>query len=214
MAVAGRGVGGYAAPILINAEGVDQLVVFGGEAIYGMDPLTGRTIWEVTWDTNFAVNASTPIYRDGHLFVTSEYGKGAIMLKVTGSGVSKDWMDADVQSKFQPAILDGDALYVNSAGTLKCLKWPTRQLNWTAKDSKLRLGVGGSIVRVGDKLILLHERGILSLAKADENGIQLLNQFTPTRGSQVWATPLVYGGRLYVKGETELICFDVSSPAP
>ena len=207
-----RGVGGYAAPVLIDADGVGQLVVFGGEAIYGMDPLTGRTVWHVPWDTRFAVNAATPVYRDGHLFLTSEYGKGGIMIKVTGSGASTAWTAPEVQGKFQPPILDGDALFVNSGGTVLCMKWPTPELYWTASDPKLRLGVGGSIVRVGDKLILLHERGILSLAKADENGIQLVSQFTPTRGSQVWATPLVYGGRLYVKGETELLCFDVSEP--
>jgi outer membrane protein assembly factor BamB len=207
-----QGVGGYASPALINSDGVDQLVVFAGKAIYGMDPLTGFTIWEVPWDTKFAVNASTPVYRDGHLFVTSEYGKGGIMLKVTGTGVSTLWTDKDIQSKFQPAILDGNTLFVNSAGTIKCLKWPTRELYWTAKDSKLRLGVGGSILRVADKLIVLHEKGILSLAKANENGIELISQFTPTRGGQVWATPLLYGGRLYVKGETELFCFDVSNP--
>lgn len=205
-----HGVGGYASPILINADGVEQLVVFGGDAIWGMNPLTGQTIWNVSWDTKYAVNASTPIYRDGHLFVTSAYDEGSIMLKVTGSGVSKLWMDADIQSRFQPPILDGDLLFVNSEGTIKCMKWPTQELHWTAKDSKLRLGVGGSMLRVADKFILLHERGILSLAKADANGIQLISQFTPTRGSQVWATPLLYGGRLYVKGEAELFCFDAT----
>ena len=207
-----QGVGGYAAPILINADGVEQLVVFGGDAIWGMNPATGQTIWNVTWDTKYAVNASTPTYRDGHLFVTSAYDKGSIMLKVSATGVSKVWMDTDIESRFQPPILDGDMLFVNSEGTIKCLKWPTQELYWTANDPKLRLGVGGSMVRVGDKLILLHERGVLSLATADDEGIRLVSQFTPTRGGQVWATPLLYGGRLYVKGETELFCFDVSAP--
>ena len=207
-----QGVGGYAAPILINADGVDQLVVFAGDTIWGMNPATGQTIWNVPWDTRYAVNASTPIYRDGHLFVTSAYDKGSIMLKVGGTGVSTLWTDGSIESRFQPPILDGDMLLVNSEGTIKCMKWPTQELHWTAKDAKLRLGVGGSMLRVADKLILLHERGVLSLAKADDKGIQLISQFSPTRGSQVWATPLLYGGRLYVKGEAELFCFDMTQP--
>ena len=29
----------------------------------------------------------------------------------------------------------------------------------------------------------------------------------------MWSTPLIYGGRLYAKGDTEFVCFDLSGKA-
>ena len=36
-----------------------------------MDPQDGKTLWSIPWKTNYDVNAATPVYRDGHLFITS-----------------------------------------------------------------------------------------------------------------------------------------------
>ena len=205
-----RGNGGYAHPVLADVNGKPQLVVFAGEGPVGMDPDTGKTLWTEAWKTSYDVNASTPIYRDGHLLVTSEYGRGAMMLKLDGNGATKLWESKEVQSKFPGTVLDGDALYANSSGTIKCMHWPDGKILWEARDPKLRLGAGGSIVRAGDKLLTMSERGKLSLAKATPAGIELLSQADLFDGSDVWSTPLVYGGRLYAKGVSEFVCFDLS----
>jgi outer membrane protein assembly factor BamB len=205
-----RGNGGYAHPILADVGGRPQLVVFAGEAILGMDPATGKTLWSLPWQTSYDVNASTPIYRDGHLFITSEYGHGCAMLKLDGNGATKLWEKKDIQSKFPGTVLDGDALYANSAGTIKCVSWPDGKIHWEAKDTNLRLGAGGSLVRVGDKLLTMSERGKLSISRATPEGIELLTQADVLDGSDVWSTPLLYGGRLYAKGVTEFVCFDLS----
>ncbi len=208
------GAGGYAHPILIDVEGTRQLVVFGGEAVVGMDPATGETRWSHRWPTGYNVNGSTPVYRDGHLFVTSAYGQGCTMLRVTASGVTALWKNTNIESRFQPTILDGDFLYANSEGTLTCMSWPDGAIRWRAKDKRLRLGNGGSFVRTGERLVTLSERGKLSLARATPDGATLLSQAQVLDGRYVWATPLLYGGRLYAKGDQEFICFDVSAGTP
>lgn len=205
-----RGNGGYAHPILADVGGREQLVVFAGEAVVGMNPETGKTLWSQPWQTSYDVNASTPVYRDGHLLITSEYGRGAMMLKLDGNGATKLWEHKDIQSKYPGTILDGDVLYANSSGIIKCMSWPDGKILWEAKDTKLRLGAGGSLVRVGDRLLTLSERGKLSLSQATPEAIELITQADIFDGSDVWATPLLYGGRLYAKGVTEFVCFDLS----
>ena len=32
-----------------------------------------------------------------------------------------------------------------------------------------------------------------------------------TEGDNIWATPVIYHGKLYIKGVTELLCFDISA---
>jgi outer membrane protein assembly factor BamB len=204
-----RDKGGYAHIVQVDPGGVPQLVVFGGRAVYGLDPERGRTLWQEPWQTSYDVNAATPVYRDGYLFVSSEYNHGCMMLKLDGRGAKKLWDKRDVQCKFQPPILDGDHLYVNSAGTIKCMSWPDGKVVWESKDRKLELGAGGSMVRVGDKLVTLSERGKLSLVLATPEGAKPLAQSQLFDAREVWSTPLIYGGRLYAKGGEEFVCLDL-----
>jgi outer membrane protein assembly factor BamB len=206
------GKSGYAAPVLADVAGTPQLVVLGGTAVYGMDPATGRTIWSEPWPTSYDVNAATPVYHNGHLFVSSEYNHGAMMLALSPGGAKKLWEKNDVQCKIQPPVLDVNegVLYANSGGTLKCMSWPDGQIKWAATDKNLRLGAGGSIVRWQNYLLTMSERGVLSLVRATPAGAQLVSQTKAFNGSQVWSTPLIYGGRLYAKGEAELVCFDLT----
>jgi hypothetical protein len=47
--------------------------------------------------------------------------------------------------------------------------------------------------------------------RATPQGITLLGQAKDVvEGKEVWSTPLLYGGRLYVKGSQEFSCFDLS----
>jgi outer membrane protein assembly factor BamB len=209
-----RGVGGYAHPIVADVSGQQQLIVFGGKAVYGMDPATGKTIWQQPWETNYDVNAATPVYRDGHLFVSSEYNRGCMMLRVTPGGAEKLWENKEVQSKINGMVLDRDHLYANSSGTIKCMSWPDGKIAWSASDAALRLGAGGSIVRVGDdRLLCMSERGKLTIARATPEKIEVLAQAQLLDGREIWSTPLLYAGRLYAKGDTEFVCFDLTGKA-
>ena len=205
-----RGVGGYAHPILADVAGRQQLVLFAGEAVLGVDPDTGKTLWSIPWQTSYDVNAATPICRDGHLMVSSEYGRGSMMLRLDAAGAHKLWQSTDIQSKFPNLVLDGDVLFANSAGAIKCMSWPDGRILWEARDRDLRIGFGGSILRVGDRLLTMSDRGKLSISRASKDGIELLAQAQVLDAREVWASPLLYGGRLYAKGDTEFLCVDLS----
>ena len=112
-------------------------------------------------------------------------------------------------------ILDGDVLFANSSGTIKCVSWPDGKVLWAATDPKLRLGPGGSIVRFGgDRLLTMSDRGKLSLYRATPEGVELRGRADALDSREAWATPLLYGGRLYAKGDTEFVCFDLRADAP
>ena len=207
-----RGLGGYAHPILADVSGSRQLIVFGGNAVYGMDPASGRTIWQEPWTTKYDVNAMTPVYRDGHLLISSSYDSGAMMLQLSAGGANRLWAHRDAQhirSRFPAAVLDGNTLYANSEGTLKAMSWPDGKILWSNR--QIRLGPGGSFVRVGDKLITLSERGELMLIKATPQGATKISSVKLADSDRNWSTPLIYQCKLYVKTTEELICLDISA---
>lgn len=206
-----KGLAGYATLILADVAQQKQLIVFGGDAVFGMDPKTGKTIWTEPWKTGNDINAATPIFKDSQLLVTSTRDFGAMLLTLSPQGGKKEWEKRDIASKFQPPILDGNALYANSGGTLKCVSWPDFKVNWTATNRDLNLGPGGSIVRIGNKLVTMSERGKLCLVEATPTGHKLISQVALFDYSQVWSTPLIYRGKIYAKGENDLVCLDVSA---
>jgi outer membrane protein assembly factor BamB len=203
-------VGGYAAPIMADVDGTRQLIIFGGDHLYGMNPQTGKTFWGTPWKTDYDVNAATPIYHDHHLFISSDYKHGSMMLTLSATGAKEDWDHAgkDIQMRFQPAILDGDYLYANSEGVLKCMHWPDGKIAW---ENKLGLQSGGTIVRNGDLLIALSERGKLSLVRATPQGATVLSRVSLFDFGTTWSTPLIYRGKLYAMGKDTLVCLDIGS---
>lgn len=208
-----QGTSGYAQVIAINVDGKPQLVVFGGTAVVGMDPATGKTLWKQDWKTSYDVNAATPVYDgQGNLFVASGYQTGGGMLKVTPTGVSKAWgPDKKFLCKFQPPIKDGNTVYLvgeDKRGTIKAMSWPDGAVKWDLKDAKV--GFGGSLLRVGGHLIAQSQNGDIHLIKASPESGELVSSFKPFDGSdKVWSMPIVYRGKLFAKGDTELVAFDV-----
>jgi outer membrane protein assembly factor BamB len=205
-----KGLSGYAHPVVVDVAGTKQLVVFGGKEAWGIALEGGKTLWQERWKTDWDVNAATPIYRDGYVLFSSGYGHGAMMLKLGPDGAHKEWESKDMASKFQGLILDGDYIYGNSAGRLKCLHWPDGKLVWTAP-SDVKLNDGGSLVKAGDEILALSERGKLYLLKVDGAACTKLGEAALFDADQVWATPLLYEGKLYAKAGDELTCYDLNA---
>jgi outer membrane protein assembly factor BamB len=210
------GLSGYAAPILMTVGGARQLFVFAGATLCGMDPATGKTLWSEPWQTDNDVNASTPIADGDKVFISSGYNHGAAQYQVSANGAKQVWMNSEVASRFPGAVLDGGYLYCVSedrSGTLKCLSWADGSQKWAAAGGrKMKLGFGGSFVRFSDRLLTMSDSGMMSLMQATPAGVSLISQtqvFDSTF-SKVWSTPLIYHGKVYLKGQNELICFDIS----
>jgi outer membrane protein assembly factor BamB len=206
---ADKGLGGYAAPILAGEKGSEQLIIFGGDAVHSLDPKTGKSNWKFAWKTAYDVNAATPIYRDGHLFITTGYGHGGAMLEIHSTSATALWKGKEMGSKYQPCILNQGVLIGNSGGRLKCLKWPTQDVIWSS--NKVELGEGGSFVLDGNQLICISEKGKLSLVHLTAAGAEVAGEVQLFDYDKVWSSPVIYHGKLYVKGKEELVCLDVGA---
>lgn len=200
-----RGTSGYATTVLADAGGRRLLIVVTEREIVGMDANSGATAWTQSWQNGYVM----PIIQGERMFVTAARARGGTMFRFVRGGVEKLWETHDLASRFNPPVLDGAYLYGNSEGTLKCLAWADGSQAWTSKKAEYRLGFGGSMVRAGDKLVLLGDRGLLSLARATPAGVHKLGQLQLFDGEENFATPLLYRGRLYVRGMSSLVALDL-----
>jgi outer membrane protein assembly factor BamB len=198
----------YAAILPIEVGNVKQVVVLAESGVYGMDAATGKTIWQVPWDTKpYPVHCTVPVYRGGHLFITSGYGRGCMMIKLDGATATVLWEKKVPHDRFTPPVLEGEHLYVTSDdGLLLCLHWPDGAELWR---QNLGLGLGGLFVRTGERMIMQTDSGKLLLVLATPKECRLISSFQLFKGRENWTTPVVYRGRMYVKGPDELACFDI-----
>lgn len=204
--------GSYASVLSIVVEGKTQLIATAASHVFAINPADGKTLWSEPWETQYGISPTTPVFRDGHLFISSGYGHGCMMVKVTAEGHTKLWEKKIPDSKFPAMILDGDHLYVVSEkqGSIVCLNWPDGKLLWSANDPKLRLGFGGSILRYGgDRMIAYSDRGTVSMVKATSESVELLGQKSLFNDRSTWAHPIIYRGRLLIRGTNQLICLDL-----
>ena len=193
------------------AGGFTQVIVFAGKALCGVDPVSGKTIWSIPRVSQYNLNIATPIVRGDKLFVATAYNLGCMQVRLRADGADEVYHNTDLLAEMPSPILDGDYLYANNWGTLICMKWADGRLAWKADDGKLKLGFGGTLVRFADRLIAYSQEGQLSLVKATPEGWSILRQVQEFEGEELWASPLVYKGRLYVKGTKDLVCLDIAA---
>ena len=72
---------GYNQPIIIEAGGVRQLIIFHADGFGSLDPNTGKVYWELEHRVQMGIVVATPVHSGPYLFFTSQWG-GARMLRL------------------------------------------------------------------------------------------------------------------------------------
>jgi outer membrane protein assembly factor BamB len=83
---------GYATPYPFSFEGKRYIAGFTGTSAMIAEASSGREVWRMPWKTDYDVNAAAPIFHEGHLFFSSGYRHGCILLKLRAEG---DYLKAD-----------------------------------------------------------------------------------------------------------------------
>jgi outer membrane protein assembly factor BamB len=200
---------GYSSAVLSRAHGVTQAVFFTARRVVGIDVRDGRQLWEYDRVSNRTANIATPIVRRDRVFVSSDYGTGAALLRLSGnsSGVAAEevYFTRDMRNHHSSSVLVGDHLYGFSSAILTAMRFDDGQVAWRDRS------VGkGSLVYADERLYLFSEGGVVGLAEASPNGYREHGRFRLDTGSApTWSHPVVAGGRLYLRDQDAIHAFDV-----
>ncbi|MEX2216750.1 MAG: PQQ-binding-like beta-propeller repeat protein [Phycisphaeraceae bacterium] len=182
----------YASPIIYRIGGKDQLVFMGCKLVTSLSPLTGKVNWEKPGSTEETVSS---IVTDGtHLFTSGGWPENHIAaMKADGSGKIA-WKNG-TRVYVPSMIVKGEHLFaVTDAGVAMCWVAATGEALW-----KGRLGgtFSSSPVLVGDVFYAINEAGECYLFKANPKEFELVGK--NKLGDEVFATPTIVGGRIYVR---------------
>jgi outer membrane protein assembly factor BamB len=200
---------GYSSAIVADVEGVRTLMNLTARSAVGVRASDGKLMWRYERVANGTANIATPVYSDNKVFYTSNYGTGCVLLDLK----SQDGMVKAQESYFSREMMNhhGGVVLVNghvygfSNAILTCMEFGTGKVMW-----KHRSVGKGSLTYADGKLFLFGENNVVGLAKASPESYQESGRFdVADQGLPSWAHPVVCGGRLYIRNQTTLSCYDV-----
>lgn len=204
-----------AAPILITLGGREQLVVFGGGTVNGLDPGNGGILWSFPHDPGNDLNMNTPLFGpDNILLLSAAYKTGSRALRLrpdTAATPEEMWYSNRVRFMFLSMIGIGDHVYGTSGDLgpsfLTAINIRTGEMAWQHR------GIGrASLVHADGKTILLEEDGDLTLAKLTPEGVTVLSQQPKLFDTMSWTAPTLVGTTLYARDREKVVALDVGKP--
>lgn len=203
----------FSSPIIINVDGQDQLVVFEGTEIVGLEPNTGELLWRHTHRTQYNINASTPVWgEDNLLFVSSGYDSGSRVLRLSQQDgettVEELWFSADMKIQHGTAVRLGKMVY-GSSGRSSPAFLMTANVETGEMTAKQRGFAKANVVAVGTDLIVLDEDGTLGLVTPVADGFEVHAQ-AQIFSARSWTVPTVVGTTLYVRNQKEIMALSLA----
>ena len=203
---------GFTSQIISEFSGYHQIIGMSSNCVYGVDMKTGKLLWTVAYENSTQNNCTDAIFHNGYVFVSSGYGKGSMLIKLTASGkdiIPETIWHTDLMDNHHGGVILFDG-YLYGAGHnargLFCLDFLTGKQMWKAPGK-------GSVTYADNILYFLEEKGTMKLIKATPEQYNEVSSFKVPKGMEgiYWTHPVVCGGRLYIRHADKLFAHEISS---
>lgn len=198
---------GYMSPMGVTVEGKRQIIFASVDQYFGLDATTGDRRWSLPFKCDYDCNIPTPVVHGRQVFLSCFYAHKCLLLEVQPQNVKTLWQSDVLLNYLSNSVLVDGFLYGFNKKDLKCVEWPTGKERWVA--NRHRRLFQGSLTYADGRLYVLSERGDLSLVAARPDKIEILGEVPGVLGRRCWTAPTVAQGRLFVRDEEKMICFDV-----
>jgi outer membrane protein assembly factor BamB len=193
----------YTTPLVINVDGVDQIVSIGAYRATVYEPGTGREIWRVSYGSGFS-NVPRPVFGHGLVYIATGFQQPTLMaVRVGGSGdVTRSHVAWTMtrQAPYTPSpILVGDELYVVSdIGVATCLDAKTGEVHWM---QRLGGNHSASPIFADGRLYFLSEEGAATVLAPGRTFAVLARN---TLEGTTLASIAVASGSLFIRSDSHL----------
>jgi len=200
-----------------EAGGVRQYVQFIGRGVIGIEAETGKFLWGYNGVANDVANIPTPIVDGNRVFASSGYGTGSALIELTKTddGVAARevyFIDPEKMQNHHGGLILHDGYVYTGSGHNKgfpvSVELASGEIAWgpvrnEGKDS-------AAIAYADDRLYFRYQNGLMVLVEATPEAYRERGSFMiPDVERQSWAHPVISGGKLYLREQDNLFCYDV-----
>jgi outer membrane protein assembly factor BamB len=205
----------YSSIIVAEHNGERQYIQLTQKTLAGVRASDGKLLWQSDWIGRTAV-IPTPIYSDGHVYISSGYGVGCKLVKIGKNAPEDVYVNKMMKNHHGGVIKYGDHVYgYSDGGGWLCQDFKSGELVWNEKGALNK----GAIAYADGRFYLLEEAtGKVALIEASAKGWKEHGRFTLTPqttqrspSGKVWTHPVISNGKLYLRDQEILYCFDIKS---
>jgi outer membrane protein assembly factor BamB len=212
----------YASPVVARIGGVRQYVQMTAEGPVGVAAEDGKPLWHINVATNTTAVVPTPVVRGDLVYVTSDYGAGCALLRITARNGSFTpevvYKKPKIDNHHGGVVLLGEHLYgwsgnTNSRGSWVCQEFKSGKVVWQEES---RLGAGSVTAADGQVYCYGQKDGSLVRIEASPNGWREAGRFRipretrqPREMGQIWTHPVIANGKLFLRDLDLLFCYDL-----
>ncbi len=196
----------YASPVVVELQGVRQLVTQTQNNITSLAVATGELLWKIPFRTSYEQNSVTPVVY-GQSLILSGLDNGLIALRVNKDGggfkTERVWENTQAAMYMSTPVISGDVIYGfghKNKGQLLAVDAKTGATLWSGPP---RQGENAAIVRQGQMLYVMKNDADLLVVRANPKSFELVKQYT-VADSPTWAHPLVMDDGFVIKDKTSL----------
>lgn len=204
----------YTAPRIETIHGVRQVLVFHAAGLSGLEAKTGKELWMYPWVNQPKVNACQPILLpDQSLFLSCGYSVGSARIELTPAEpkweIKTVWKTNKFRLKFNDGVFKEGHIYGLDENRLACLDIETGKIKWKGTPYGY-----GQVLLTDNVLVVSCENGELALVEPTPDKFHELTKFRVLPDATTWAHPVIAHGKLLVRNNQELACYEVAMPTP
>ncbi len=202
----------YSSIVPADIGGIRQYVQLTAASVVGISAKDGSVLWKAPRKGNVAV-IPTPIVDRNLIYVTSGYGAGSHLFKVTSDAgkfsVEQVYAERAMAVHHGGVVKVGEHVYgYSDSKGLTCQNFQTGEIVWSEKE-KIKKGC----VSYADGALYCREEdtGTMVLVEASPTGYTEKGRFPqPDRAKEkAWPHPTIANGKLYLRDQDLLLCYDV-----
>jgi alcohol dehydrogenase (cytochrome c) len=212
----------YSSPIAIDVGGQRQYVQLTARTLVAVAASDGKVLWRYDRPANgMGLNVSTPLFHDGMVFASTAYGAGGGLVKLSTDGgalkAEEVYFTRRIQNHHGGMVVVDGALYGadggNEGGYLVCLDFKTGNVLWTQRDADEPQVRKGSVALADGRIYYRVEDGTMLLIEPNPKQYVERGRFKQPDRTRLpaWAHPVIANGKLYVRDQDVLFCYDVKA---
>ena len=198
----GTGNTSYNSPAIADIDGQTNIVFANDTMLTSFNPKG-----EVLWAFRMPLRSPTamPVFiAPNKFFVSSVCNTGGFIVEVDKNEPKEILTSRTMQNNWSSSCYLDGYLYGFSKTKLQCVSVETGEMIWGKR------GFGkGSLIIVGDKLIVMADRGKVIIVEATPDEYKEVVSFQALEGKS-WTAPSYANGKLFVRNLSKMSCYKLS----
>lgn len=191
-----KGRASYNSPIVATIENEKHIVMVFDSMLVAFD-IKGNEKWE--YKMSLRNPTAVPVFiKPNKFFVSSVSPTGSFVIELVDNKATEIYNSPTMKNNWSSSVYFDGHIYGFNSSKLQCNALENGAVKWSKR------GYGkGSLIIVGDQLLVLSDKGILKQVKASPEAYVENGSLEALKGKS-WTAPSYSQGRVFLRNQTEM----------